>query len=198
MTEEREQEGGNTPRLVERLREEARLLHNCDPLLVGDGELVKESADRIEALERELSAEKAARAEVEKSLPTCAEHKSRGGARSGCVVCATITLSAALSRIDYTCGEPNDQQMSAYDVHCDEEAVIANVEALRVRAASASQSSRRQIAEARRYRWLRERSYIAVVDGKYIGWAIRPVPGYENSFDVAIEALIPAEVEGQP
>ena len=36
-------------------------------------------------------------------------------------------LSAALSRIDYLCGEPNDQQVSGYDVHCNEDEVVKRV-----------------------------------------------------------------------
>lgn len=40
-------------------------------------------------------------------------------------------LSAALSRIDYLCGEPNEYETSFYDMHMDECAVVTNVETLR-------------------------------------------------------------------
>ena len=57
-------------------------------------------------------------------------------------------LEAALSRIDYFCGEPNEMGVSGYDVLCDEDVVIQNVAALAARLAQAER-------DARRYRWLR-------------------------------------------
>jgi hypothetical protein len=44
---------------------------------------------------------------------------------------ACVRLAVALSQIDYACGEPNDMRASGYDVHCDEEIVVRNVEAMR-------------------------------------------------------------------
>lgn len=42
-----------------------------------------------------------------------------------------IKLSAALSRIDYLCGEPNEMECGDYDVYHNEDAVVAKVERLR-------------------------------------------------------------------
>lgn len=44
---------------------------------------------------------------------------------------ACIELNAALSRIDYVLGEPNEMECSSYDVHANPEAVVARVAALR-------------------------------------------------------------------
>ncbi len=46
-----------------------------------------------------------------------------------CLVCACRDLSAALSRISYLCGEPNEMQCGPYDLHCDENAVVEQVRA---------------------------------------------------------------------
>jgi uncharacterized small protein (DUF1192 family) len=37
-------------------------------------------------------------------------------------------MSAALGRIDYLMGAPNDMEVSGYHLHCDEREVVANVE----------------------------------------------------------------------
>ena len=62
-----------------------------------------------------------------RSAPLCDEHLSSSGTRSGCPYCAMIKMAAALSEIDYLCGEPNDMHVSGYDVWCNEEAVVENV-----------------------------------------------------------------------
>ncbi len=61
--------------------------------------------------------------------PLCAEHSKPGGKRALCLVCACRDLSAALSRISYLCGEPNEMQCGPYDLHCDENAVVEQVRA---------------------------------------------------------------------
>lgn len=67
-------------------------------------------------------------AQLKRLAPLCAEHGSGGGTRSGCPYCRMIQMAAALSRIDYLCGEPNEYECSGYDVHCDEDAVVRHVE----------------------------------------------------------------------
>lgn len=47
--------------------------------------------------------------------------------RSGCPYCGLLKLQAALSKIDYACGKPNDMEVSDYDVYYDEDAVVENV-----------------------------------------------------------------------
>lgn len=59
----------------------------------------------------------------------CAEHSKPGGKRAVCLVCACRDLSAALSRISYLCGEPNEMECGPYDFHCDENAVVEQVRA---------------------------------------------------------------------
>jgi len=54
-----------------------------------------------------------------------------GGVRSSCLVCGLIKLSSALSRICYATEPPNEMECSAYDVHCDEDAVVDAVKAQR-------------------------------------------------------------------
>jgi hypothetical protein len=43
---------------------------------------------------------------------------------------ACLEMNAALSRIDYACGTPNEMGVSEYDLHCDPVLVVARVEAL--------------------------------------------------------------------
>jgi hypothetical protein len=76
-------------------------------------------------------------ADYKNAAPLCGEHQPNGGARATCLVCALIADSAALSRIDYLCGEPNEMELSGYDVHCNEDAVVKNVERLSKRLAGA-------------------------------------------------------------
>jgi len=57
--------------------------------------------------------------------------------RDGC-----IKLSAALSEIDYLCGEPNEMHVSGFDVHCNEDAVVDSVRRLGRELASLRSASR--------------------------------------------------------
>ena len=60
----------------------------------------------------------------------CDKHQPSGGARGYCVICAGEALSAALSKISYLCSEPNEMEVGPYDVHYDENAVVAQVQTL--------------------------------------------------------------------
>lgn len=64
------------------------------------------------------------------AFPTCDHHAPRGGFRSECVICSGMKLHWALSRISYVLGEPNEYEMSQYDVDYDVDKVVQQVEAL--------------------------------------------------------------------
>lgn len=65
------------------------------------------------------------------AAPLCVTHQPRGGGkRAGCLVCHLEKLSAALSRIDYACVEPNEMGLSSYDLHFDEAHVVKHVQEL--------------------------------------------------------------------
>jgi hypothetical protein len=85
-------------------------------------------ADRDLHFEMRVKAESAL-AEYRKAAPLCDKHQPSGGARGGCLVCALESHSAAFSRISYACETPNEMEYSAYDVHYDPEAVVAQVKA---------------------------------------------------------------------
>ena len=53
----------------------------------------------------------------------CAEHDREGGT-TGCLTCACIELSSALSQIDYMLGSRNEMELSDYDLHVDPQRVI--------------------------------------------------------------------------
>ncbi len=59
----------------------------------------------------------------------CDEHQPSSGSRAECVICGLIEMSRALSRIDYLLGEPNEMEVSGYDLHCDPQLVVDRVEA---------------------------------------------------------------------
>ncbi len=90
-------------------------------------------------------AEQAVAAERERWIAAtalCDKHQPNGGAREYCVICAGKALSAALSKISYLCGEPNEMEVGPYDMHYDENAVVEQVREMRI--------------DAERYRWLRD------------------------------------------
>lgn len=61
------------------------------------------------------------------AAPLCDKHQPDGGTRGLCVICAGELLQHALSRISYACETPNEMQCSSYDVHMNEDAVVAQV-----------------------------------------------------------------------
>lgn len=74
------------------------------------------------------------RAEVErlrKATQLCDKHAPNGGTVSACVICSGQKLSYALSRISYLCEPPNEMECSSYDLHYNEDAVVAQVERLK-------------------------------------------------------------------
>jgi len=65
----------------------------------------------------------------------CDEHRPSAGSGYGtCLVCAARSLSRALSQIDYTVGEPNEMEVSIYDVAPVEEDVVERVRAFKAAA----------------------------------------------------------------
>lgn len=126
--------------LSERLREAAQRRGECfdsdgmpieaafRDLGFSESHLFGEAADELDRLTAELD-------EHKKSAAFCEKHKPNGGHRAMCLVCACQNLSAALSRISYLCGEPNEMECGPYDVHCDESAVVSQVERLTARVA---------------------------------------------------------------
>lgn len=61
----------------------------------------------------------------------CDKHVATTGTRFGCMICALDAMSTALSKIGYACEKPNEMEVSAYDVHCDEAEVVKQVQELR-------------------------------------------------------------------
>lgn len=61
------------------------------------------------------------------SVAWCEEHARETGGTRGCLVCACVEMSRALSRIDYMCGPENEMGLSDYDVHCDPARVVERV-----------------------------------------------------------------------
>ena len=114
---------------------------------------IPEAADEIERLRAQLAEQQAAAA-------WCEKHQPKGGARGQCVICAGYALSAALSKISYLCGKPNEMGASIYDVDCDEDAVVERVKAMRA-----------QLAERDR-------------DAEYLRWRLNEIlPLFEEARD---------------
>lgn len=111
------------------------------PTPENDPNLPDEAADEIDRLTAELDQHK-------KSAAFCDEHQPKGGQRGLCLVCACQNLSSALSRISYLCGQPNEMQCGPYDIHCDETAVVEQVERLTARVALWQSLYRRALSEA--------------------------------------------------
>ncbi len=82
------------------------------------------------------------------AAPLCDKHRPSGGKRAVCPICALQSLSHALSRISYLCSEPNEMECGPYDVHCDEGAVVKQVEAMRAE----NESLKAQLALAAEHR----------------------------------------------
>jgi hypothetical protein len=107
------------------------------------------SADQMRAY-----AEQAVAAERERWMAAtalCDKHQPSGGTRGHCVICAGEALSAALSKISYLCGEPNEMGVGPYDLHCDENSVVEQVRTMRAhadQAAAATGPSARQLTQA--------------------------------------------------
>jgi hypothetical protein len=99
-----------------------------EPLVEAARDRIIWLADKLHTAESRAESLAAQLESHRKAARLCDEHQPTGGTRSGCLVCGLIRLSAALSRISYACEEPNDQQCSSYDVHCDEDAVVKQVQ----------------------------------------------------------------------
>lgn len=64
---------------------------------------------------------------LEAAVQLCEKHQPNGGVRAQCVICSGEALSAALSKISYLCSDPNEMEVSPYDIHFDEDAVVDQV-----------------------------------------------------------------------
>ena len=64
------------------------------------------------------------------AFPVCSEHVPDGGHRSSCLVCDLQKYSNIISRIDYVIGEPNEMEISMFDLDYIPEAVLDRVSAL--------------------------------------------------------------------
>lgn len=91
------------------------------------------SSEQIARLQKESEGRLRALVRYRNSAPLCKTHSPSSGVRGSCLVCALIATNRALSRIDYLTGEPNDMEVSGYDVFHDEEDVVENVKKLRER-----------------------------------------------------------------
>lgn len=65
------------------------------------------------------------------AAPLCDNHQPTVGTRGGCVICALEHMSAALSRISYLTGPPNEMECGPYDIHCNELEVVREVTRMR-------------------------------------------------------------------
>lgn len=79
--------------------------------------------DEITELKRQLAEAIQQRDALMDAAGFCEEHQPSGGKRN-CLVCGCLKLSYALARISYMLGEPNEMELSEYDVYGDEELVV--------------------------------------------------------------------------
>lgn len=105
---------------------------------------IKLGSDELEAKFAEFCAQarlaitlREERDALKAAAPLCGKHQPSGGTRGGCVICSGLKLEAAFSRIDYLCGEPNEQGVSNYDLDYNEDRVVERVRAALAQSADA-------------------------------------------------------------
>lgn len=91
----------------------------------------RQAADRIESDTAKIEALQTEVERLQAATQLCDKHAPKGGTVAACVICSGQKLSYALSRISYLCEPPNEMEFSSYDLHYNEDAVVAQVERLR-------------------------------------------------------------------
>ena len=85
----------------------------------------------------------------------CEKHQPSGGVRN-CVICGMIELTHALHEIDYALSEPNEMELTDYDLHYDEDEVVRKVKDLRTLSENAIQALAHSEAERDKEKQLRK------------------------------------------